>query len=208
MGSIRVEDGYLSLFNIFHIEGAPGQDRLFETFRGLPPAKVQPGLVSGNIHRGTDGRSVLNYAQWESQAAYDAFRAETATKGRLDQALTFSRMDSVATEVVHTWQPAPRLSVDDGLLTAVVLITTTPEHQAEVLKELVQDDPALADTPGFVSDAVHRGLSGEHVVKYAQWEDEAAFRSYLGKQRSPSAVEYLISVEIHLSRLEYVRGRS
>ncbi|WP_157467745.1 antibiotic biosynthesis monooxygenase [Frankia sp. QA3] len=208
MSSIRVEDGYLALFNIFHTDGAQGQDRLIDTWRSLPPAHTQPGLVAGNFHRGVDGRSVVNYAQWESQEAYDAFIVERGTQGRLNEALTFSRLDSIASEVVHTWDPAPQLSLAQPWFTVVLVIKVAPENQAEVLKNLTDNDSRLGDTPGHVSHAVHRGLSGEHVIEYGQWTDEANFRAFLSKQSQPSPLDDLVTFEIYLSRLEYIRGRS
>ncbi len=33
-----------------------------------------PGFVSANIHRSFDGKNVINYAQWESQGAFEAMR--------------------------------------------------------------------------------------------------------------------------------------
>lgn len=40
----------------------------------------QPGFVSGNLHLSHDGAKVLNYFQWESEAAFRAFRADKETQ--------------------------------------------------------------------------------------------------------------------------------
>ncbi|MFB7867755.1 antibiotic biosynthesis monooxygenase family protein [Streptomyces sp. NPDC056069] len=209
MSSIRVEDGYFTLFNIFHTEDPAGQQVLFDQWRSLPPANVQPGLVSGNFHRGLDGRSVVNYAQWESQEAYDAFMSERATKGRLGSALNVSRLDNIPCEVVHTWHDEPRISLAEPRFTVVIVVKAKPEDQAEVLKEMTYDPPELATTPGYVSHAVHRGLSGEYVVKYAQWEDEESFRAFLGRPKEPSGLDGLdgVTVELYFSEIEYIRER-
>lgn len=208
MSSIRVEDGYLTLFNIFHTPGPQEQDKLFAQWRSLPPADTQKGLIAGNFHRSFDGRSVINYAQWESQADYDAFLAEAGTRGRLSEALSFSRMDNVTTEVVHTWDRPPELSVDKDWFTVVVVVSAPPEHQPEVLKDMTADPPDLGEMPGFVSHAVHRGLSGEHVIKYAQWTDEDSYRAFASRPRPPSPQGSVTTVELYFSRLEYIRGRS
>ncbi|MGV9278863.1 antibiotic biosynthesis monooxygenase [Streptomyces griseosporeus] len=209
MSSIRVEDGYFTLFNIFHTDGPEAQQLLFDQWRSLPPAHTQPGLVSGNFHRGFDGASVVNYAQWESRAAYDAFMSEQATRGRLGSALAVSRLDSIACEVVHTWDPAPRISLDQPWYTVVVVVKSAAEDQAEVLKEMTFDPPELADTPGYVSHAVHRGLSGEHVVKYAQWRDEESFRAFVSRPQEPSPLNELsVEVELYFGEIEYIRERS
>lgn len=212
MSSIRVEDGYFSLFNIFHTHDAEGQQALMDTWRSLPPANTQPGLVSGNFHTSFDGLSVINYAQWESKDAYDAFMAESANKGRLKNALTFSRLDSVACEVVHTWDPVVELSVDKPWFTVVVVVKSAPEHQPAVLKEMTHDEPGLGETPGYVSHAVYRGLGGEHVIKYAQWQDQEGFGAFMSKQQEtssqrPSPLDSLATAELYFSRLEYIRER-
>ncbi|MDI3390359.1 antibiotic biosynthesis monooxygenase [Streptomyces sp. B-S-A8] len=208
MSSIRVEDGYFTLFNIFHTDGPQGQRRLMDQWRGLPPAHTQPGLVSGNFHPSTDGRSVVNYAQWESKDAYDAFRAESATRQRFGEAQTFSRMDSVPCEVVHTWQPVVELSVDKPWFTVAVVVRSEPRHQARVVREMTHDDPALGETPGYVNHAVHRGLSGEHVVKYAQWQDEDSFKAFLDRPQEPSPLDSFTTAELYFCRLEHIRGLS
>lgn len=209
MSSIRVEDGYFTLFNIFHTHGPEGQDVLFDQWRSLPPAITQPGLIAGNFHRSFDGRSVVNYGQWESKDAYDAFMADRGTKGRLGAASTaFSRLDNLNCEVVHTWDPAPDITLDNPLFTVVVVVRCAPEDESVVLKEMTYDPPELADTPGYVSHAVHRGLTGEYVVKYAQWEDEESFKAFVSRPQEPSPIDDLGTVELYLSRLEYIRGRS
>ncbi|MET7649184.1 antibiotic biosynthesis monooxygenase [Streptomyces sp. NPDC005426] len=209
MSSIRVKDGFFTLFNIFHTDGPDAQQVLFDQWRGLPPADVQPGLVSGNFHRGLDGASVLNYAQWESQEAYDAFMSEGATRGRLGSALDVSRLDSIPCEVVHTWDPEPEISLDKRWFTVAIVVRSAPEDQAAVLAEMTCDPPELATTPGYVSHAVHRSLSGEYVIKYAQWTDGKSFRAFADAPKEPSVVDELATgVALYFSEIEYIRERS
>lgn len=33
--------------------------------------------------------------------------------------------------------------------------------------------------PGFISSTFHASLDGKHVINYAQWQDEAAFRGFI-----------------------------
>ncbi|WP_020141393.1 antibiotic biosynthesis monooxygenase family protein [Streptomyces sp. 351MFTsu5.1] len=209
MSSISVADGCFTLFNIFHTDGPEGQRVLFDQWRSLPPANVQPGLVSGNFHRGFDGLSVVNYAQWESKEAYDAFLSERATQGRLGSALDVSRLDTIPCEVVHTWDPTPRIALDEPLFTVVIVVRSAPGDQAQVLKEMTHDPEELATTPGYVSHAVHRGLTGEHVVKYAQWRDEESFRAFLSRPQEPSPLDALgVEVQLYFGEIEYIRERS
>ena len=43
----------------------------------------QPGFVSGNLHLSHDGTKVLNYFQWEKEAAFRAFRADEAVQAQV-----------------------------------------------------------------------------------------------------------------------------
>ena len=36
----------------------------------------QPGFLASHLHLSTDGQKVLNYLQWESREAFDAFRQD------------------------------------------------------------------------------------------------------------------------------------
>lgn len=61
----------------FDIE-ADQQQELSEKIQQLVRDIVskQPGFISANLHLSTDGQKVLNYFQWESQQAFDAFRQD------------------------------------------------------------------------------------------------------------------------------------
>ena len=45
-----------------------------------------PGFVSANLHVGTEGTRIVNYAQWESVAAWQAMLAEPAAQDHLRRA--------------------------------------------------------------------------------------------------------------------------
>jgi quinol monooxygenase YgiN len=57
---------------------AVGQEAAAEAVRTAVTDVVsrQPGFLSANLHLSTDGERILNYQQWESQAAFDAFRQD------------------------------------------------------------------------------------------------------------------------------------
>lgn len=45
-----------------------------------------PGFVSANIHVSTDGTRVVNYAQWDSAAAFEAMLADPAAREHMSKA--------------------------------------------------------------------------------------------------------------------------
>lgn len=46
-----------------------------------------PGYISHTVHRDFEGEAVVSYAQWQSEEAYRAFRAERDTRGAKPAAL-------------------------------------------------------------------------------------------------------------------------
>ncbi|MDX1420182.1 MAG: antibiotic biosynthesis monooxygenase family protein [Rubricoccaceae bacterium] len=71
---------------IFEFSVAPErQAELSETIQGLVHEIVrkQPGFVSAHLHLSTDGEKVLNYFQWESREAFEAFRADEETQQQI-----------------------------------------------------------------------------------------------------------------------------
>lgn len=55
--------------------------------------KDMPGFVSANIHRGLDGRHVVNYAQWESREAMEAMLAHPAAQEHLRDAAALATFE-------------------------------------------------------------------------------------------------------------------
>ena len=64
---------------IFEFNVEPEQQQeLSEKIQGLVREVVseQPGFLASHLHLSTDGEKVLNYFQWESREAFDAFRQD------------------------------------------------------------------------------------------------------------------------------------
>ena len=64
---------------------------------------------------------------------------------------------------------------NSGILTMVNVLTPQAGKQDEVVRQL---DTAMAtemsSQPGFISANIHRSLDSDHVVVYAQWEDQSS----------------------------------
>jgi quinol monooxygenase YgiN len=52
-----------------------------------------PGFVAANIHAGTDGTRVVNYAQWESVEAFRAMLADPGCQEHMRAALDIAKAD-------------------------------------------------------------------------------------------------------------------
>ncbi|MGB3755659.1 MAG: antibiotic biosynthesis monooxygenase, partial [Rivularia sp. (in: cyanobacteria)] len=62
--------------------------------------KHQPGFVSASIHKSLDGTRVFNYAQWRTQAEYEAFAQSSQDRAIGERFSQFQLLDSHLYEVV------------------------------------------------------------------------------------------------------------
>lgn len=77
--------------------------------------------------------------------------------------------------------PTSTIDPDAGIATLINHFTVDPSRQAELVA-LLEDatEQVMRHRPGFVAANLHASLDGTHVVNYAQWESEEAFRAMLG----------------------------
>ena len=70
---IRADAPVVTLINVFTVDPAD-QQRLVELWQRATDEVMRhlPGFVSANVHRSLDGTKVVNYAQWESEDAFNA----------------------------------------------------------------------------------------------------------------------------------------
>lgn len=63
----------ITLINVFHVE-PDNQQRLIDLLVEATEKVMskEPGYISANIHRGLDGTTVANYAQWRSRQDFEA----------------------------------------------------------------------------------------------------------------------------------------
>ncbi|MFS2109560.1 putative quinol monooxygenase [Sphingomonas sp. Sphisp140] len=65
-----------------------------------------PGFLGATLHRSLDGQSVTMVARWESQAAYQAMRADPRPLPWFQQALEVSTFTLGMYEAVEEFRPA------------------------------------------------------------------------------------------------------
>jgi quinol monooxygenase YgiN len=71
--TIRADVPIVTLINVFTVE-PENQQGLIELWQRATDEVMRhlPGFVSANVHRSLDGTKVVNYAQWESEEAFNA----------------------------------------------------------------------------------------------------------------------------------------
>lgn len=83
--------------------------------------------------------------------------------------------EAVATPAIST------ITGDQPVVTLINVFTVAPEQQDALVALLDRaTDEVMRHLPGFVSANIHRGLDGDKVANYAQWETRAAFEAMLG----------------------------
>lgn len=82
MPAIAKHNDVLTVIIIFAVEPARQQELIDAIVDFLEIVKQQPGFVSSSIHKSIDGVRVMNYAQWQSQEAYQAFVNNTQVQAQ------------------------------------------------------------------------------------------------------------------------------
>ncbi len=100
MATIEKGRKILTLINVFTV--APEKQQALVTL--LIDATEQtmkhlPGFVSANIHRSLDGKKVVNYAQWESMADFEAMRKNPEAAPHMQTAAALAQFDPILCEV-------------------------------------------------------------------------------------------------------------
>ncbi|GIM92605.1 antibiotic biosynthesis monooxygenase family protein [Paractinoplanes toevensis] len=104
MGTIRIDDDYYTLINIFRVK--PGdQPRIYAEVLGATEIIQHfPGFVSANVHLGDDGTTVVNYAQWRSKELFDAMQRHTSVQEHFRACREIAEIDSVFCRARYTHQ--------------------------------------------------------------------------------------------------------
>jgi heme-degrading monooxygenase HmoA len=85
MPTIEPATTVVTHINVFTVDPARQQalvDSLIETVK---EAKNVPGWISASIHKSFDGRQVVNYVQFESQAAAQAVTRHLLARGLIQR---------------------------------------------------------------------------------------------------------------------------
>lgn len=196
MPLIAPEDGYLTVFNIFETEDRSGQETVLDEMRDIIDNADYPGWVSSTLHAGHGAPGTANFIQWESLEALEArYAAQGFQRGTVP---LFQRLSTsvrlLKTEPVFTQRhpSLDRIEVsparDDH--TVIVVLSVEPENQKELLDLLAVPEPWLQGVPGYRSHTYLRGIEGDLVVNYAQWDDDESYQRFhhMPEEQRPAEV--------------------
>jgi quinol monooxygenase YgiN len=94
------------LINVFRVDPA-NQAALLDILTRATETSVRnaEGFISATLHRSTDGTRVTMYAQWRSEADYQAMRLDPAPLPFFEEALKIATFEPGMYEVVGTFSP-------------------------------------------------------------------------------------------------------
>jgi quinol monooxygenase YgiN len=103
MAKIQKDRELMTLINIFTV--TPGKQRELadllvrateETMRHLP------GFLSASIHCSLDGTKVINYAQWRSQANFEAMKKDPGAQQHMRAAAELASFEPIICKVIDS----------------------------------------------------------------------------------------------------------
>jgi hypothetical protein len=99
---IDAGNGVVTHINVFTVPVGKQQQLVDSLLETIEAAKGVPGWISASIHRSFDGKQVVNYVQFENQAAAQAVLKHLAAGGYLQRNTSLGTVAPGQYEVVHT----------------------------------------------------------------------------------------------------------
>ena len=98
--TVTTTDDVMTLVNVFTVDPAHQQE-LIDILTAAADVMIQlPGFVSANVHRGDDGRRVVNYVQWRSEDDFEAMKRDPRAVPHMQHAAELARYDPIVCRVV------------------------------------------------------------------------------------------------------------
>lgn len=100
MSTIEKGSKVLTLINVFTVAPEKQQDLVALLVSATQETMMHlPGFISANIHRSLDGKKVVNYAQWESKADFEAMQKNPKAAPHMQAAAALAQFDPILCEV-------------------------------------------------------------------------------------------------------------
>ncbi|WEV27212.1 antibiotic biosynthesis monooxygenase [Streptomyces sp. 71268] len=174
-------DAGLATFSTWRV-GTPERQRaavdaIAATWRRLP--WPTPELLGYSVYTGTDGETLLHYAQWTSEAAREAYVGagrQAAHAAEIDAAVPGIERDGVTSYRLYRSAFTPRSrgprAPAVGCAVAVSIEFDGPDEAR--LRRWVDgwfdgDEPEVDDFDGLLAAHFHVSTDGTRVLNYAEW---------------------------------------
>lgn len=208
MTTLSLDNKLTTVIIIFSVEPSQ-QDELIAAIKEfLETVKTQPGFVSANLHKSTDGVKVANYAQWASIEEFEAFRNNTEVQEKAEKLFTFARPDSHVYEIVASESIVGTPQIKEGeYVVHFAEFSLKSENQPRMIELAKEHIKPAMEQPGLISATFHRSLDGTRVINYGQWENEQAIAQLVQKPGFSKAAPYWEGIaenEYHLYQVVQV----
>jgi quinol monooxygenase YgiN len=103
MAAILKDKKVVTLINVFTVERA-NQQKVLDLLVNATEKTMKnlPGFVSASIHKSLDGVRVVNYAQWRSQADFEAMTKNPEAQAHMKPLMETASSDFHLYEVTET----------------------------------------------------------------------------------------------------------
>ena len=105
MPKIEANRGVVTQVNVFTVRPENQQALIDLLIEAANSVRGVPGWMSASIHRSLDGQNVVNYAQCENHAAWEAVMDKLREGGYFDRNKQLGIAHPCLCEVVYTLEP-------------------------------------------------------------------------------------------------------
>jgi quinol monooxygenase YgiN len=202
MTTLSLDNSLTAVILIFTVKPEQQQELIDTIEEFLEIVRLQPGFVSANLHKSTDGVKVANYAQWQNMEAYEAFRNNAEVQAKAEKLRQFDTPDSHVYEIVASESKVGIPEIKQGEYVVHFAEFSMPPANQPKMVELAKEHvkPAM-EQPGLISATFHRSLDGTRVINYGQWSNPKAIAELVKKPGFSKAAPYWEGVadnEYHL----------
>jgi hypothetical protein len=137
------------------------------------------GLLSQSAFLSSDGKAVLSYEQWKSEeAVLELMRTCGAARGHDDHAPCGLEPTGPVAYRLHGSTVRARVNTPRCIVVLSVALDRPSESRQRQWVDAVFDAMAAETDPleGGISGHFHIGIDGVHVLVYAEWTTEEAYR--------------------------------
>ncbi len=174
----------LTVFNLFNTDDFDKQKTLLDAMQGIISQANYDGWLSSTLHGGIQNPCAANYIQWRSiedlRERYEGENFKHNTVPYFTDLTTSVYL--LKTKVVSVQVAVPEATVEIGPdrddFTVIVLMGCDPKDQSELVTLLSQPDEWMREQPGYRSHNILRGIDGDMVVNYAQWDNRDSYESF------------------------------